>query len=101
MAEKTELGELIEKYKKEYVKELKALQRKTYYGYKRKKKHVPIKSKQGFLATAVRGFYSDLADEKHDDSNLSRALKFAERYHVFLRFLLCHYSQQKVFTRSN
>ena len=38
------------------------------------KKHVPIKPKQGFLATAVREFYSDLADVKHDDNNLSKAL---------------------------
>ena len=40
----------------------------------KRKKHVPIKPKQGFLATAVREFYSDLADVKHDDNNLSKAL---------------------------
>ena len=58
LAEKKELGELVEKYKKKYAKEVKALQGKTHYDYKRKK-HVPIKPKQGFLATAVREFYSD------------------------------------------
>ena len=62
---KKELGELVEKYKKEYDKEVKALQGKTH-DYKGKK-HVPIKPKQGFLATAVREFYSDLADVKHDN----------------------------------
>ena len=36
-----------EKYKKEYDKEVKTLQGKTHYDYKRKK-HVPIKPKQGF-----------------------------------------------------
>ena len=36
---------------------------------------------QQFLATAVREFYSDLADVKHDDNNLSKALKFAKRCH--------------------
>ena len=134
--EKKELGELVEKCKKEYDKEAKALQGKTHYDYKRKK-HVPIKPKQGFFAAAVREFCSDLADVKHDDNNLSKALKFAKRYHekylndkfvdeepskkrfgesgggrkcktpeeiilyIFLRFLLCHFSMQKVSTRSN
>ena len=78
MAETKELGELVEKYKKEYDKEVNALQGKTY-DYKRKK-HVPIKPKQGFLATAVRKFYGDLADVKHDN-NLSKALKFAKSCH--------------------
>ena len=80
LAEKKELGELVEKYKKEYDKEVKALQGKTHYDYKRKK-HVPIKLKQGFLATAVREFYSDLADVKHDDNNISKVLKFAKICH--------------------
>ena len=52
-AAKKWLGELVERFKKEYVNEVKALQVKTHYDYKRKK-HVPIKSKQGFLTTAVR-----------------------------------------------
>ena len=80
MAEKKELGELVEKYKKKYDKKVKALQWKTHYEYKRKK-HAPIKPKQRFLATAVREFYSDLADTKHDDNNLNKALKFAKRCH--------------------
>ena len=80
LEEKKELGELVEKYKKEYDKEVKVLQGKTHYDYKRKK-HVPIKPKQGFLATAAREFYIDLADVKHDDNNLSKALKFTKRYH--------------------
>ena len=41
--------------------------------------YVPIKPKQGFLATAVQEFHRDLADVKHDDNNLSKALKFAKR----------------------
>ena len=45
------------------------------------KKHVPIKPKQGFLATALREFYSDLADVKYDDNDLSKALMFAKRCH--------------------
>ena len=45
------------------------------------KKHVPVKPKQGFLATAVRELYSNLADVKHDDNILSKALKFTKRCH--------------------
>ena len=56
------------------------MQGKTHCDYKRKK-HVPIKPKQGFLATVVREFYSDFADGKHGDNNLSKALKFAKRSH--------------------
>ena len=55
LVEKNELGDLIEKYKKGYDKEIKALQGKTHYDYKRKI-HVPIKTKQGFLATAFQSF---------------------------------------------
>ena len=69
---------MVEKYNKEYDKEGKTLQGKTHYDYK---KHVPIKPKQGFLATAVPEFYSDLADVKHDDNDLSKASKFAKRCH--------------------
>ena len=37
---------------------------------------------RGFqLVSAVREVYSDSADVKHDDSNLSKALKFAKRCH--------------------
>ena len=80
LVQKKELGELLEKYKKEYNKEVKALQGKTRYDYKRKK-HVPIKPKQGFLPTVVSEFYSDLAGVKHNDNNLSTALKFEKRFH--------------------
>ena len=79
-AEKKEVGELVEKYKKEYDKEVKTLQGKTHYDCKRKK-HVPIKPKQRFLATAIREFYSDLEDVEHDDNNLSKALRLAKRCH--------------------
>ena len=71
---------MLEKYKKEHDKEVKGLQGETHYDYKRKKP-VLIKPKKGFLVTAVREFYIDLADVKDDDNNLSKALKFAKRYH--------------------
>ena len=80
LADKKEIGELVEKYKKKYDKEVTTLQGRTHYNYKQKK-YVAIKPKQGFLATAVCEFYSDLADVKHDDNNLGKALKFAKRCH--------------------
>ena len=71
---------MVEKYKNEYDKDVKALQEKTRYDYKRTK-NVPIKPKQRFLATAVQEICINLADMKHDNNNLSKALKFAKRCH--------------------
>ena len=59
-------------------KELKKLKGKTRYDHKRKK-NVPIKPKQGFIAAGVREFYTDLSKVKHDNPNLVKALKFAKR----------------------
>ena len=53
---------------------------KTHYDYKRKN-HIPIKSKQGFLTAAVWELYGDLRDVQDDDNNLSKALKFEKRCH--------------------
>ena len=49
LAEKRELGKLIVK---DYEKELKILEDRTHHDSKRKK-HLPLKPKQGFLAIAV------------------------------------------------
>ena len=43
---------MIVKYKEDYDKEIKNLDGKIHYDYKRKK-HVPMKPKQGFLTTSV------------------------------------------------
>ena len=76
--EKKALGELVDKCKQKYEEDVKALQGKTTYDY-RTKKHVQKKPKQGYLAAAVREFYSDLSNVKHNDPNLTNALKFAKR----------------------
>ena len=76
MAKKKELGESTQSYKEEYDQELKALGSKTTYG-NRRKKHVQTKPKQGFLAVAVRHFYTDLCKVKQDDQQLVKAVKFA------------------------
>ena len=78
LSEKRELGELVSKHKEKYDNEVKELEGKTRYDYKRKK-HVQLKPQQGFLAAAVREFYTDLSKVKHDDPKLVNALKFAKR----------------------
>ena len=80
LSEKKELGELVEKYKIKYDEEVASLRGKTKYDY-RTKKHIQKKPKQGFLASAVREFYSDLSDVKHNDPNLANAIKLAKRCH--------------------
>ena len=52
LSEKKQLGGLISNHKEKYDKELKELEGKTRYDHKRKK-HVPMKPKQGFIAAAV------------------------------------------------
>ena len=76
--EKLELGELVEKFKKEYVAEVKRNEGKTKYDAKRKR-HVSIKPSSGYVAKVVRSFYSDLADTSDDDPEFIKALKLASR----------------------
>ena len=76
--EKLELAELVSKRKEEYDAEVARNVGKFKYDSKRKK-HVPIKPTCGFLAKAVREFYSDLADVKNDDPRFNRARKLASR----------------------
>ena len=80
LREKKELGEFVAKHKDQYNEEVRALAGKTAYDYRRKR-HVAMKPKQGFLVAAVRNFYTDLKKVKHDNPELVKALKFATRYH--------------------
>ena len=80
LAEKQELGECVELFKKECDAPVECLKGKTQYDAKRKK-FVIQTLRQGFLATAVRTFYSDLANAEHNESNLEKALTFAKRCH--------------------
>ena len=66
LSEKKQLGELISNHKRKFDKELKELAGKTRYDHKRKK-HVPMKPKQGFIAAAVTEFCTDLSKVKHDN----------------------------------
>ena len=85
--EKLALGKLVESYKKEYNAEVRANAGKTKYDEKRKV-HVAIKPTWGFVARAVREFYTDLKDVQNNDLKFTKALKVAKRTHENLDKLL-------------
>ena len=66
----------LQKEKDEYV--AKVARGKTRYNAKRKK-HVQVKPSSGFIARAVREFYTDLAEVKNDDPEFFKAVKLASR----------------------
>ena len=76
--EKLALAKLVKSCKEEYDAEVQRNQGKTKYDSKRKR-HVPIKPTTGYVAKAVRMFYSDLADVRNDDPAFERAIKLAAR----------------------
>ena len=76
--EKLQLAELVAKRKEEYDTEVALNKGKTRYDLKRKK-HVLITPSGGFLAKAVREFYSELAHTRSDDPQFTKALKLASR----------------------
>ena len=73
-----ELEELVEKFKEEHDAEVKRNEGKTKYDTKRKR-HLPIKLSTGYVARAVRSFYSNLADISNNDSEFIKAAKLASR----------------------
>ena len=73
LEEKDGLGKLCEKYKLEYDEKLNSTSGQVTYNEKRKK-HTNQTPREGYVAKAVREFYSDLKDVMHDDSNLKAAI---------------------------
>ena len=78
LKEKQELGELIKKYKTEYDDEVEKNKVKINYNDKLKK-HTKKLPREGYLAKAVREFFPDLKNLKHNDPSLERALKLGKR----------------------
>ena len=74
--EKLQLVELVAKRKEEYDAE--AARGKTRYDAKRMKQ-VQVKPNSGFIARAVREFYTDLAEAKNDDPEFCKAVKLVIR----------------------
>ena len=78
--EKNAFGKLVAKYKTEYDDEVKRLKGNTRCDGKRKQ-HVDLKPKEGYISKSVRNFYADLKNAKHDDKSFKSASTLAVRCH--------------------
>ena len=78
LEEKEALGNLCKKYKIEYDEKMNSASGQVNFNVSRKK-HTNPALRQGYIAKAVREFYSDLKDVKHDDHNLEAAIKLGKR----------------------
>ena len=76
--EKLKFGEFVANVKEEYDAEVKKYEGKTKYDAKRKK-HIPIKPSTGYVAKAVRSFYTDLVDASNNDPLFEKAVKLESR----------------------
>ena len=78
LEEKEVLGKLCEKYKLEFDEKVKSTSKQVNYNEKRKK-HTNQTPREGYVAKAVRKFYEDLKNAKHNDRNLEAAIKLGKR----------------------
>ena len=78
LKEKHELGQLIKKYKSEYDDYVTQNQNRINYNGKFKR-HTEQLPKEGYMAKAEQEFYWLLKDVKHNDPDLSNALKLGKR----------------------
>ena len=78
LKEQEELALKVKDYKIEYEREVASLKGKKRYATKRKK-HVPVQPRGGYLTKAVRSFYTNLATAKSDCREMVNACKFAKR----------------------
>lgn len=76
--EKEELGKLCRKYKEDYDEKVQRHGNHATYNAKRKKHTTPL-PQEGYIARAVREYYSDLKDLKHDNPVLVKAIKLGKR----------------------
>ena len=70
--------EVVKKCKIDYDAEVERMKGKTHNDTKRKI-HVADQPLQGYVAKAVRAFYSNLASAKNSDKLFNRAVKVAKR----------------------
>ena len=66
------------KYKEEYDKEVEENKNAVNYN-ERRKKHTAKLPREGYLARAVREYYSDLNGLKNDDPVMKKAVKLGKR----------------------
>ena len=74
---------LFENTRKKTTQKLTKNERKTRYECQRKK-YVSIKPNTGYVAKAIRSFYSDLAGTRNDDPTFVRAVKLASCSYNYL-----------------
>ena len=75
---KEALGKLCKEYKDEYDLKIKETADKLNYNEKMKK-HTKSSPHEGYIALAVREFYQDFKNIKHNDPNLESAINFGNR----------------------
>ena len=78
LKERTELGNLIKKYKDKYDSLVEENSDKVNYG-RRLRQLTNIFSRDSFIAKAVRKYYHGLKEVKVDDRKLINALKLGKR----------------------
>lgn len=81
MEEKEALGKLCKQYKNEFDAKSTELSKKVINYNDKMKKHTKPVPREGYIARAVRDFYPDLRNVKHDDPNLQAAVKLGKRCH--------------------
>ena len=78
LEEKEALGKLCKEYKDEYDLKIKETADKLNYNEKMKK-HTKSSPCEGYIAHAIREYYPDLKNVKHNDPNLESAIKLGKR----------------------
>ena len=78
LSEKGKLGKLCVKYKEEYDKKVDENKDAINYN-ERRKKHTTKLPREGYLARAVREYYTDLNGLKNDDPVMDKAVKLGKR----------------------
>ena len=81
MEEKEALGKLCKQYKHEFDAKAAELSKKVINYNDKMKKHTKPIPGEGYIAPAVRDFYPDLRNVKHNDPNLQAAVKLGKRCH--------------------
>ena len=76
--EKDEFSKLCKKYKEEYDAKVEECKKEVNWNDKIKK-HTNKLLREGYLARAVREYYPDLQDLKHDHLVLAKALQLGKR----------------------
>ena len=81
MEEKEALGKLRKQYKQDFDAKAAELWKKVINYNDKIKWHTKSIPREGYIARAVRDFYPDLRNVKHNDPNLQAVVKLGKRCH--------------------